>query len=359
MKKRPTFIIAEAGVNHNGSEDLAIQLIDAAAEAGADAVKFQTFKSAALVSKSAKQAEYQTKNTGVAESQFEMLKRLELAPSVYRNLLKYARAKGIGFLSTPFDVESADFLTNDLHLDLLKIGSGDITNAPLLLSVAHTGKPVILSTGMSSLSEIETALGVIAFGYLKIQRKPSLAAFQEAFHSQTGKEALAAKVTLLHCVSEYPADWSEANLKAISTLRDVFGLSTGYSDHTMGLSAPVAAVALGATVIEKHFTLDKRLPGPDHLCSLEPHELKLMVQMIRQVEASLGTGEKQASRSEEKNKPVVRRSLVAATAIRKGEVFSEKNLTSKRPGDGVSPVFYWDWLGKIAERDFKEDEQIS
>lgn len=358
MTSNHTYIIAEAGVNHNGSLALAKQLIDVAAEAGADAVKFQTFRAERLVSKSAPKAEYQTKTTDVSESQFEMIKKLELDETAHRLLIEHCRKRGIQFLSTPFDLESIDLLTNIFDLPILKLPSGEITNAPLLLKAAQTGKPVILSTGMSTLGEIESALGVLAFGYIEDAGSPSLEAFQKAFCSERGQRTLKEKVTLLHCTTEYPAPFNEVNLKAMDTMRNAFGLPVGFSDHTSGISIAVGAVARGAAAIEKHFTLDRNLPGPDHKASLEPHELKSMIELIRQVEISLGSGLKLPAMSELKNIQIARKSLVAAKAIRKGEMLTAGNIGVKRPGTGISPLFYWELLGKEANRDYSQDEML-
>ena len=353
-----TYIIAEAGVNHNGSLEMAKQLVDAAVEASADAVKFQTFKAEDTVSKDAPKAEYQTKTTGDAETQFEMIKRLELDEAAHKVLVEHCRRCGIQFLSTPFDLESVDLLANTLNLPRLKIPSGEITNAPLLLKAAQTGKPVILSTGMSTLGEVEMALAVLAFGYTCPDQTPSVAAFKAAYFSEAGRQALKKQVVLLHCTTEYPASFSDVNLRAMDTLATAFGLPVGLSDHTPGIAIPVAAVARGAVVIEKHFTLDRNLPGPDHQASLEPGELKAMVRLIRQVEAGLGSPHKIPAASEIKNMSVARKSLVAARDIRQGELFTAENLTVKRPGTGISPLYYWKWLGKVAERAYQRDEVI-
>lgn len=352
------FIIAEAGVNHNGSLEQARIMVELAAEAGADAVKFQTFKAERVISRGAPKAEYQTCTTGAEESQLDMVRKLELDLNAHEQLFSYCQQKNIEFMSTPFDLESVDLLAS-LGVVRLKISSGEITNAPLLLQAARTGLPVIMSTGMATLGEVEVALGVLAYGYLGLKAKPSLTGFQEAFQTSSGQSQLLEKVTLLHCTTEYPAPFGEVNLRAMDTLRAAFGLSAGYSDHTPGITIPIAAVARGAAVIEKHFTLDKNLPGPDHRASLEPEELKAMVRAIRQVEAALGSGVKIPSSSELKNKAIARKSLAAKRFIRKGEIFSEENLTSKRPGTGISPCHYWDWIGKIAERDYLPDELVS
>ncbi|MDA8094283.1 MAG: N-acetylneuraminate synthase [Betaproteobacteria bacterium] len=352
------FIIAEAGVNHNGSVEMAIRLIDAAAEAGADAVKFQTFKAAKLASRLANKAAYQVRNTGEDDSQLAMLRKLELDEAAHGVLMSHSASRGIGFLSTPFDTESLDLLVR-LDLPCIKISSGDITNAPFLLDIARTGKPIILSTGMSTLAEIEGALSALAFGYLTPEEAmPSVDAFVAAYNSSAGQAALEKHVTLLHCTTEYPAPFEDVNLDAMNSMACAFGLPVGYSDHTTGISVPIAAAALGAKVIEKHFTLDRNLPGPDHKASLEPDELKMMVAGIREVEAALGSPLKKIAPSEIENRPAGRKSLVASRDIHKGELFTAENLALKRPGDGISPMRYWEWLGKTADRDFLQDEQI-
>ena len=353
------YIIAEAGVNHNGSLELAKHLVDVALESGADAIKFQTFKAEKVVSQSAPKAEYQTQVTDVSESQLEMIKRLELSEHNHKILIDYCNERNIQFLSTPFDLESVDFLSCILNLPKLKLPSGEITNSPLLLKAAQTFKPIILSTGMSTLGEVETALGVIAFGYTQTNELPSIASFQSAYRSELGQQALKAKVTLLHCVTEYPTPFHEVNLKAMDTLKAAFGLTVGFSDHTLGITIPIAAVARGAMVIEKHFTLDRNLPGPDHQASLEPDELKAMVQAIRQVELAMGSGIKASAPSELKNQSVARKSLVASDNINIGSIFTNENLTTKRPGTGISPMYYWEYLGKKSTKYYKQDEMIS
>ena len=351
-------VIAEAGVNHNGSLERALQLIDVAAAAGADVVKFQTFKSEAVISRFAAKAAYQVKTTGGDESQLEMVKKLELDAAAHKVLVTHCAKRSIEFLSTPFDLDSLDFLVTQLDVQKLKIPSGEITNGPLLLKAAQTGRPIILSTGMCSLGEIEAALGVLSFGYVRDGDRPSRAAFEAAYYLPEAREALQRNVVLLHCTTEYPAPFAEVNLNAMETLRQAFGLPVGYSDHTEGIAIPVAAVALGATIIEKHFTQDRNLPGPDHKASLEPAELAAMVSAIRQVEQARGNGVKIPSASELKNRPIARKSLVAARTIGAGEAFSEENLTTKRPGSGVSPMDYWTYLGKLAPRDYGEDEAL-
>jgi len=357
MQAYHTYIIAEAGVNHNGSIDMAKKLVEVAAESGADAVKFQTFKADKLVSRLAPKAEYQIKTTTAEESQHEMIRKLELDELAHEILIEHCKTCNIEFLSTPFDLESVDLLARRFNLPCIKVPSGDITNAPLLLKIAQTGKSVILSTGMSTLGEIEDALGVLAFGYLG-KSQPSIAAFSAAYYSSQGQALLHNQVTLLHCTTEYPAPLEEVNLKAMDTLTCAFGLPVGYSDHTNGFSVPIAAVARGAVVIEKHFTLDRNLPGPDHMASLEPNELKQMVAAIRAIEQALGSGRKHPTQSEIKNMGVARKSLVAACSITVGEPFTAENLAVKRPGNGLSPIQYWELLNKTSGRAYSPDEVI-
>jgi len=348
-----TLIIAEAGVNHNGNEKLAFSLVDAAHQAGADIVKFQTFKAKNLVTENAKQAEYQITNTGKEESQLAMLARLELSYEVHHQLIAYCNKLGIEFLSTAFDFDSLDFLVNDLGLTRLKLPSGEITNAPLVLAHAQTGCDLIVSTGMATLSEIESVLGVIAFGYTaEANTAPSIEAFQAAYFSEAGKAALKQKVTVLHCTTEYPAPVVDINLNAMNTLANAFHLPVGYSDHSAGITIPIAATACGAVLIEKHFTLDKEMEGPDHKASLEPDELAQMVRGIRDVELALGDGIKGPRPSEIKNKAVARKSIVAMTSIEKGQIFDDNNLTIKRPGHGINPNRFWDVKGKTATKSY-------
>jgi N-acetylneuraminate synthase len=353
-----TYIIAEAGVNHNGSIDRALAMVDIAAEAGADAVKFQTFQSEAVISRNAAKAEYQVRNTGESESQLEMVKKLELNLSAHEQLLQRCQARKIQFLSTPFDLPSVEMLVKDLGLRRVKIASGEITNAPLLLRVAQLGVSVILSTGMSTLGDVEEALGVLAFGYLGWKCACLRAGFRQAFRSADGQQRLQEKVVLLHCTTEYPAPLGDVNLRAMDTLGAAFGLPVGLSDHTVGCSVPVAAAARGAAVIEKHFTLDRNLVGPDHIASLEPQELAAMIKAICEVELALGSSCKLVAASEVKNQAIARKSLVAAARIRAGERFTPENLTSKRPGSGLSPMYYWQLLGRCASRDYEYDELI-
>jgi len=355
------YIIAEAGVNHNGSKEMAFQLIDAAKKAGVDAVKFQTFKTDNLVTKNADKAAYQKKTTSSDKSQFDMLKKLELEYETFHELFDYCNNNEIEFLSTAFDFESLNFLVNDLRLKTLKIPSGEITNGPLLLAHAKTECNLILSTGMSTMVEIQNALAILAFGFINgISSKigPSREAFHKAFLSEGGKMMLKKRVTLLHCTTEYPAPMNEINLNAMLTMSNIFDLKVGYSDHSKGIAVPTAATALGATLIEKHFTLDKSLSGPDHSTSLEPNELKTMVDAIRTVEVAMGSGKKQPMPSELKNRDIVRKSLVAGKYIEEGEVFTEENIAIKRPGNGVSPMSYWDYLGQISTKHIYPDQPL-
>jgi len=345
-------------VNHNGDMETAKRLIDAAAGAGADAVKFQTFQADRVITRRAPKADYQKKATGETETQLEMLKRLELDAKAHHLLIEHCRSRKIQFLSTPFDHDSIDLLAGILDLPCLKIASGEITNGPFLLKVARTGKPVILSTGMSTLGEIEEALGVLAFGYAAVKAEPSRRGFQTAYSSEQGRAVLREKVRLLHCTTEYPAPFAEVNLRAMATLRTAFGLPVGLSDHTTGIAVAIAAVALGASIIEKHFTLDRGLPGPDHQASLEPAALRELVYAIRQVEKAMGNSGKQPSSAELRNREAVRKSLFAASSIHQGEPFSADNVAIKRPGNGLSPLCYWDLLGRKADRDYETDEMI-
>ncbi|MCZ2207380.1 N-acetylneuraminate synthase [Cylindrospermopsis raciborskii] len=357
-EKHPTFIIAEAGVNHNGDIKLAQKLIDIAADAGADAVKFQTFQAEKLVSRHAPKAEYQTQTTGTTESQLEMIRKLELSDLDYEVLISHAQSRGIQFLSTPFDVPSLHLLTRNFGLKTIKIPSGEITNAPFLLEIARSAEKIILSTGMSTLAEVEAALGVLAFGFTTDKAIPQQGDFEQAFASGQGQQELRDRITLLHCTTEYPAPFAEVNLRAMDTLAAAFGLPVGYSDHTPRIHISLAAVARGARIIEKHFTSNRSLPGPDHQASLEPHELNQLVQQIREVEQSLGDGIKRPTDSEWKNRDVARKSLVTSSAIKAGEVFSEENLTCKRPGTGVSPFRYWQTIEQIATRSYDIDETL-
>ncbi len=353
------YIIAEAGVNHNGSMEMAKRLIDVASAAGVDAVKFQSFKADKIVSRQAPKAEYQLSTTDTSESQYDMLCKLELSEEDHRVLFEYCSTAGVEFLSTPFDTDSLDWLCDQLNLSTIKISSGDLTNAFVLLATARKRTKVILSTGMSTLGEIEEALGVLAYGYMNPEKEPtSEADFLDAYRSEEGQSYLSKQVVLLHCTTEYPAPLDEVNLRAMKVLKRTFGLPVGYSDHTEGIVIPIAAVAQGAVAIEKHFTLDRTLPGPDHKASLEPNELIEMVKGIRQVEKALGTGLKAPSKSESKNAAVARKSLVAARNIEQGSAFTAENLEVKRPGSGIKPIKYWDMLGKTASRTYKKDDVI-
>jgi N,N'-diacetyllegionaminate synthase len=332
MKK--AIIIAEAGVNHNGDLEIAKKLIDVASEAGADYVKFQTFKADKIATKNASKAEYQKRNTGNDENQLKMLRQLELSEDDHKQLINYCSQKSIHFLSTPFDLDSIDLLKN-LGIRLGKIPSGELTNLPFILKMAKTFDELILSTGMADASEIAA----------------SVKAITDSGFSKN-------KLTILHCTTEYPAPFSEVNLFAMQSLAKQFDVAVGYSDHTKGIEVPIAAIALGAVVIEKHFTLDRNMDGPDHKASLEPQELKAMVSAIRNIEEALGDGIKKPTDSEIKNKAIARKSIVAARLIKKGEVFTEQNLTVKRPGNGLSPMKWFDVIGSISPKDFQEDELI-
>lgn len=350
-----TYIIAEAGVNHNGSFEMAKQLIDVAKEAGADAVKFQTFKAENLVTKSTKQADYQVVNLKKSTSQLEMLKKLELTFEEFSALKQYCVNKGIEFLSTPFDYESVDFLFDNLGVKTAKIPSGELTNAPFIYTIAKKKKPIILSTGMATVDDIHEALSYIAFG---LASKNDMEQVEIFYQTDEAKRLLQQFVTILHCTTEYPAPFSTINLKVITKLQQEFQVPVGLSDHSTGIAVSTAAVALGATVIEKHFTLDKTLEGPDHVASLEPYELKQMVEQIRQVEQSLGNGLKQPSEIEIKNRIPARKSLVASKVIQQGGVFTTENLTVKRPGSGIAPSKYWSFLGKQAQKSYEQDDLI-
>lgn len=326
------YIIAEMGDNHNGDSRLAFQLVDEAVNAGADCVKFQVFKTEEIITLHAQKAEYQKNNTGTDENQFEMVKKLELDFSVYEELFAYCKTKEIDFLATAFDIPSVDFLQN-LGMEKWKIPSGEITNLPLLIRIAQTGKPIIMSTGMCTMKEIQAALDVL---------------------EQNG----AGNISLLHCNTEYPTPFEDVNLRAMKTMEETFGKPVGYSDHTVGIEVPVAAVAMGAAIIEKHYTLDKNMEGPDHKASLNPEELKEMVKAVRNIEKAMGDGVKVPSASERKNIDIARKSIVARGAIKKGETFTEDNLAAKRPGGGMSPMRWFDVIGTTAGRDYEADEMI-
>lgn len=326
------FVIAEAGVNHNGDIAIAKKLVDTAVWAGADAVKFQTFHAEKLVCRTAKKAEYQMETTQKAESQFDMLKKLELTPDMHEQLINYCKDRKIKFLSTPFDIESMDYLVR-CGVDIIKIPSGEITNYPYLVNAGKTRRKVILSSGMSSLNEVRDAVCIL-------------------------RENGSMDITVLHCNTEYPTPYEDVNLRAMQTIKDELGVSVGYSDHTAGIEIPIAAAALGAAVIEKHFTLNKNMEGPDHKASLEPDELRKMIRAIRNIELSLGDGRKIPSASEKKNMTIVRKSIVAKRDITQGEILTEENITTKRPGNGLSPMRWREVMGTKAIRDFKEDDMI-
>jgi len=353
------YVIAEAGVNHNGSLSTAIDMVDVAAASGADAVKFQTFRAKAMIQESAPKAEYQVAATGSSQSQRDMIAALELSADAHMAIAQHCASRGIRFLSTPFDHESLELLTRSLGMSTIKIPSGEVTNLPFVLEIGRRAKDVILSTGMCTMKEIETALKVLAFAFdpSTSTRLPSRAEFATPL-TDIERSLLTGRVTVLQCTTEYPAPIDEANLLAMSSIRDAFGVAVGYSDHTLGSTAAITAVALGATMIEKHFTLDKHQAGPDHRASLEPDELRSYVQAIRDVSRSLGDGVKKPSVSERKNIDVARKSIVAARRIAKGDTFSAENLTFKRPGTGRQPAEFFDLLGTPASRDYEEDEQI-
>lgn len=326
------FIIAEAGVNHNGNIEIAKKLVDTAVTSGADAVKFQTFKAENLVCRNARKADYQMETTDQEESQFDMLKKLELTPEMHEQLIDYCRQKGIMFLSTPFDIDSLHYLIR-CGIGIIKIPSGEITNYPFLREIGRTGKKIIISSGMSTLDEVRDAVKVL-------------------------KDSGSSDITVLHCNTEYPTPFADVNLRAMITMKEKLGVTVGYSDHTQGIEIPIAAAALGASVIEKHFTLDKNMEGPDHKASLEPDELYAMVHAIRNIESAIGDGKKNPSESEKKNIGIVRKSIVAKCDIDAGEVFTEDNLTTKRPGTGLSPMCWEQVIGSRAKRNFSKDDLI-
>jgi N-acetylneuraminate synthase len=352
-----TTIVAEVGVNHDGDFDKAIALIDAAAAAGADFVKFQTFKASALAVSAAPKAAYQKRTTPAGETQQDMLRRLELPREAYQKLIDRAVQRGMGFLSTPFDVESLAFLVS-LGLQRIKIGSGDLTNALLLLDVARSGRDVILSTGMATLGEIEEMLGVLAYAYSGSSAVPRRASFRLAWSDPAARELLAQHVTLLHCTTEYPCPTEDANLRAMDVMRMAFGLPVGYSDHTDGIAVAVAAVARGACMIEKHLTLDRSAPGPDHAASIEPAQFRSMVEAIRAVTSAIGDGVKAPRACERANLMVARKSLVAARPIRAGQRLGPEDITLKRPGHGREPIEYWELLGTPAATDRGIDDLL-
>jgi len=352
------YIIAEAGVNHNGSLDMAKELVKVAKVAGADAVKFQTFKAENLVTKQAQQADYQVENLGKATSQLAMLKKLELTYDEFIELQSFCKTEQIEFLSTPFDFESVDFLLDELGVTTAKIPSGELTNAPFLHYIASKGKSIILSTGMATIEEIHEALAFIAYGLARPLEPIMLEQVHAFYSTEEAKGVLRKYVILLHCTTQYPAPMDSINLKAMSEMERIFQLPIGLSDHSEGIHIPIAAVGMGAKVIEKHFTLDRTLEGPDHVASLNPEELKTMIKGIREVELALGNGIKKPTEIELQNRIPVRKSLVAKTSILAGEIFSAENLTVKRPGDGIEPSKFWSYIGQIASKSYDEDELI-
>ena len=353
-----TLIIAEAGVNHNGELDMALELVDKAAEAGADYVKFQTFSASNLASAQAKKASYQTLNTDIAESQLAMLQRLELSIDDHLAIIARCNEQGVRFLSTPFDLKSLSLLTETFGLSEIKLGSGELTNAPLLLAAGRAGVKIILSTGMGSLAEVEEALGVLAFAMCCEGQPTGRADFAQVLLDAKVWPVLAQRVTLLHCTTEYPAAAEDSNLKAMKTMCKAFGLKVGYSDHTVGEAVSMAAIALGACVLEKHFTLDRGLPGPDHAASLEPAELTRLVEGVRVVERALGNGIKQPGSAEVANRAMVRKSLLAARDLQEGHLLTLDDIAVKRPGDGISPMSLWDMVGRATTRTVAEGESL-
>jgi N-acetylneuraminate synthase len=353
-------IIAEAGVNHNGSPDMALDMARAASDAGADMIKFQTFNAELEISRHAPKAGYQLKNTGNGESQLEMVKRYELSRGDHEKIFLACQKLGIEFFSTPFDLPSVDLLTGlcGVGVKTVKIPSGEITNWPLVHRIGRSGKPTIMSTGMSTIDEIENALGVYLLGAIKSDAVPCKAEIQEVLASPQGSEYLVDNMTLMHCTTQYPAPFEDVNLRAMDALRGRFNLPVGYSDHTTGGTVSIAAAARGAVAIEKHFTLDRNLPGPDHKASIEPDELKNLVEAIRTVELAMGVCEKSVAPSELPNRTIARKSLVAACRIRAGERFTPGNIGIKRPAGGVEPSEYWSYLGRAASRGYDPDEML-
>lgn len=377
--KKPVYIIAEAGVNHNGSLDLAKKLIDIAADAGADAVKFQTFTADNLLKKGTKKAPYQIVTTGSEDDQYQMIKNLELSEEAHFILADYAKAKNIDFLSTPFDQPSAKFLADNFSMPYMKVPSCDLTNAPLLYSIAKDNKRIIVSTGMAKMDEIEQALGVIAFAWEDSAEKPSETAFRNSYNKPENRKKLGQGVTLLHCVSNYPAPRDAINLRAMQTIAEKYNIPAGYSDHTLGIDVALMATALGAAIIEKHFTIDKNMEGPDHPASLDANELKEMVDGIREIEKLqkqgksvqqyidavedakivLGNGIKEPQTCELQNIIPMRKSLVANMDIKKGQVITAEDVIPKRPATATPPIKYWEIVGSIAAKDYSKDEEFS
>ncbi len=351
-------IIAEAGVNHDGSLDAALRLIDVAADAGADVVKFQTFVASNLIAKGTRKADYQTRNTGESDSQLDMVRRLELPFAAFHTLAAHCDKRGIAFLSTPFDFESLAFLTGELGLTTLKIASGEVTNLPFLVACGRRARRVILSTGMCRLGEIELALAALAYGALGEAFRPTEATLANLLGTPAAQRFIREKVSILHCTTEYPSPPASIQLRSMETLRTAFGVPVGLSDHSEGIHIPVAAAAMGATILEKHFTLDRTLPGPDHKASLSPDELRAMVRAVRDVEAALGTGRKLPDAVETSNREIARKVVVAARPLKAGELLTEADLALKRAGRGLDPIHWWRLVGTSATRDYRADEPL-
>ena len=351
-------VIAEAGVNHNGSLEQAMRLVDVAADAGADIVKFQTFIAAKLVSRRTAKAGYQARAVGAAGTQFDMLRRLELPYESFREIAGYCERRGVAFLSTPFDHDSLAYLCDELGMETVKISSSEVTNIPFLLACGRRGRAYILSTGMSGLGEVELALGALVYGALGMTFVPTRTGLVDLLGSAEGQRVVRERITILHCTSEYPAPPESINLRAIPLLRDAFGAPVGFSDHSTGIHIPVAAVALGASMIEKHFTLDRSLPGPDHAASLEPGELKAMIDTIRSTSLALGTGRKVVAAAEAGNRFVARKAVVAARFVSQGEIWTEDMLSIKRSSTGAEPMALYALLGRTAAHDFEPDEPV-
>ncbi|MDV7339790.1 N-acetylneuraminate synthase [Terasakiella sp. A23] len=351
-------VIAEVGVNHNGKIDTALRLVEAAKEAGADIVKFQIFSADGIVLKNVRQADYQVQNIGQKSDQYSMLKSLELSKDDYFKIIDYCQQLEINFLFTPFDEESLDTVLNDFNQRIIKIGSGDLTNAPMLLKIAQHARKVILSSGMASMAEIKMALSILGFGYLQNSISPGTAAFETAFTQKETQKLLQENVTLLHCTTQYPSPLDSINLRAMKTLKNQFNLKIGFSDHSEGILAAIAAVSLGATVVEKHLTLDRTMEGPDHIASTEPHQFKDMIRSIRDVETALGSDVKAPTQEELKNAQIARKNLVAKKTIKKGDLFTRDNLCVKRSGTGINALTFFDQIGKTADQDYAIDDVI-
>lgn len=355
---KPVYIIAEAGVNHNGSLKTAFELVDAAVHAGADAIKFQSFKASKLVTESALKADYQNKNQDDGKTQFEMLKALELSESEQKQLFAYCQKLPIDFLSSPFDPQSCAFLIDQLGLKTIKLGSGELTNAQILIQIAQADVNLILSTGMSTLEEIQQALSILAYGYTNKNEPSSSNDFLTTLQSPQAQKKLHQHVTLMHCTTEYPCPVDEVNLSAMNAIHNKFSLACGYSDHTEGIHISIAAAALGAPVIEKHFTLDQSLPGPDHKASIEPEALNRLVRQIRDIQSALGSKNKQVTQSELKNRSIARKGIYATQTIKKGDILNSDNILLKRPVCQKQGFDYWDIIGSYATKDYLPDEAI-